>query len=114
MQGGLMRVQIAARHCDIPDTIRERTEDQLGKLARYEPRLSGAEVVFEVEKHLKKVDAILKVDREEPVMAGGEGVEFRDAVDQMVDRLSRMLKRRRKQMKDHHRATPPDTIAPDQ
>ena len=60
-------------------------------------------MVFEVEKHLKKVDAILKVDREEPVVAGGEGAEFREAVDQMVDRLSRMLRRRRKQKKDHQR-----------
>jgi len=99
-----MRVKIVARHCEIPDTIRQRTEEQLGKLSKYEPRLSGAEVVFEVEKHRKKVDAILKVDREEPVLAGGEGTEFREAVDQMVDRLSRMLRRRRKQKTDYHRA----------
>jgi ribosomal subunit interface protein len=101
-----MRVQIAARRCEIPDTVRSRTEEQLGKLSKYDPRLSGAEVVFEVEKHLKKVDAILKVDREEPVLASGEGAEFRDAVDQMVDRLSRMLRRRRKQKKDYHRPGP--------
>jgi ribosomal subunit interface protein len=98
-----MRVQIAARRCEVPDTIRSRTEEQLGKLSKYEPRLSGAEVTFEVEKHRKKVDAILRVDREEPVLAGGEGAEFREAVDQMVDRLSRMLRRRRKQMKDYHK-----------
>ena len=101
-----MRVQIAARRCEVPDAVRDRTEEQLEKLSRYEPRLSGAEVVFEVEKHLKKVDAILKVDREEPVVASGEGVEFREAVDQMVDRLSRMLRRRRKQKKDYHRPSP--------
>lgn len=107
-----MRVKIAARHCEIPETVRDRTEEQLGKLSKYEPRLSGAEVVFEIEKHKKKVDAILKVDREEPVVAGGEGVEFREAVDQMVDRLSRILRRRRKQMKDYHRsgAPEPDTF----
>jgi ribosomal subunit interface protein len=98
-----MRVKIAARHCEVPETIRNRTEQQLGKLSKYEPRLSGAEVTFEVEKHRKKVDAILKVDREEPVLAGGEGAEFREAVDQMIDRLSRMLRRRRKQLKDYHK-----------
>jgi len=103
-----MRVKIAARHCEVPDPVRVRTEEQLGKLSKYDPRLSGAEVVFEVQKHLKKVDAILKVDREEPVLASGEGVEFREAVDQMVDRLSRMLRRRRKQRKDYHRPSPAD------
>jgi ribosomal subunit interface protein len=103
-----MRVKIAARHCDVPETVRDRTEEQLGKLSKYEPRLSGAEVVFEVEKHKKKVDAMLKVDREEPVLASGEGVEFREAVDQMVDRLSRILRRRRKQLKDYHRSGNPE------
>ena len=104
-----MRIQIAARHCEVPDSVRNRTEEQLGKLSRYDPRLSGAEVVFEVEKHLKKVDAILKVEREEPVVAGGEGTEFREAVDQMVDRLSRMLRRRRKLRKDRQRSGAPET-----
>ena len=103
-----MRVQISARHCEIPDTIRERTEEQLGKLSKYDPRLSGADVVFEVEKHLKKVESVVKVDREEPVVASGEGAEFREALDQMVDRLSRMLRRRRKQQKDYHRSGDPE------
>ena len=106
-----MRVQMAARHCEVPHTVRDRTEEQLGKLSKYEPRLSGAEVVFEVEKHLKKVDAILKVDREEPVVAKGEGIEFREAVDQMVDRLSRMLRRRRKQKKDYHRTASDEPLS---
>jgi len=104
-----MRVQIAARQCEIPDTVRDRTEEQLGKLSKYDPRLSGAEVVFAIEKHMKKVDAVLKVDREEPVKASGEGMEFREAVDQMIDRLSRMLRRRRKQMKDYHRSGSPES-----
>ncbi len=98
-----MRVQIAARHCDVPATVLSRTEEQLQKLSRYDPRVSGAEVVFEVEKHLKKVEAVVKVDREEPVVAGGEGVEFREALDQMVDRLAKILRRRRSQKKDHYR-----------
>jgi ribosomal subunit interface protein len=97
-----MRVMIAARRCEVPQSVLSRAEEQLGKLSRYEPRLSGAEVVFEMEKRLKRVEAVLKVDRDEPVVAGGEGDEFRDALDQMVDRLSRMLKKRRSQRKAHH------------
>ncbi|MFC1661209.1 ribosome hibernation-promoting factor, HPF/YfiA family [Gemmatimonadota bacterium] len=106
-----MRVKIVARHCEVPDSVRERAEEQLGKLSKYEPRLSGAEVVFETEKRLKRSEAVLKVDREEPVVAGGEGEEFRDAVDQMVDRLSRMLKRRRSQRRERHGSGTPKAAA---
>ena len=106
-----MRVQIAARHCEIPESVRSRTEELVGKLSRYEPRLSGAEVVFQVEKHLKKVEAILSVDREEPVVAGGEGDEFREALDQMIDRLSRILRRKRSQKKNHKRPSLSEAVA---
>jgi ribosomal subunit interface protein len=109
-----MRVQIAARHCDIPDTVRTRTEEQLEKLSRYEPRLSGAEVVFEIEKHLKKADAVLSVDRGEPVVAGGEGPEFRAALDQMVNRLSRILRRRRDQLRDHQGPSLSESVVPEE
>jgi ribosomal subunit interface protein len=111
--GGSMRVSIAARRCEIPDSVRDRAEEHLGRLSKYEPRLSGAEVVFETEKRIKKVEAVLSVDRGEPVVAGGEGDEFRDALDQMVDRLSRMLKRRRAQKKDRHRPSVSRTMAED-
>jgi len=76
-----MRIQIAARQCEIPESVRSRTEDQIGKLSKYEPRLSGAEVVFRTEKHLKKAEAVLRVHRGEPVVAGGEGGEFKEALD---------------------------------
>jgi ribosomal subunit interface protein len=109
-----MRVQIAARHCDIPDTVRDRTEEQLFKLSRYDPRLSAAEVVFETVKHLKKAEAVLSVDGDEPVVAGGEGAEFRAAVDQMVDRLSRILRRRRDQRKDHQGPSLGETVIPEE
>ena len=97
-----MIIQIAARQCEIPESVRSRTEDQIGKLSKYEPRLSGAEVVFRTEKHVKKVEAVLKVHRDEPVVAGGEGGEFKEALDVMLDRLSRILKRRRSQKTEHH------------
>jgi ribosomal subunit interface protein len=96
-----MKIRIAARHCDVPDVVRARAEDQLEKLTKYEPRLTAAEVTFEVEKHLKKVEAVLSVERGEPVVAGGEGTEFREAVDLMTDRLGKILKRRRSHLTAH-------------
>jgi len=113
-KGGEMRVQIAARQCDIPDSVRSRTEEQIGKLTRYEPRLSGAEVVFRTEKHIKKVEAVLKVDRGEPVVAGGEGGEFKEALDVMVDRLSKILRRRRSQTTQHHGPSLSEAVTPEE
>jgi putative sigma-54 modulation protein len=96
-----LRVQIAARHCDIPDSVRQRTEEQINRLAKYDPRVSAAEVIYEEEKRTKRVEVILSVDRTDPVVAHGEGEEFRTALDKVVDRLSRILKRQRSQANSH-------------
>lgn len=96
-----MRIQVAARHCELPDSVRKRTEEQINRLAKYDPRVSAAEVVFEEEKRVRKVEVILSVDRSDPVVATGEGEEFRTALDKVVDRLSRILRRQRDQAKSH-------------
>jgi len=96
-----LRIQVAARHCDIPDSVRKRTEEQLTRLAKYEPRVSAAEVVYEEEKRVRKVEVILTVERGEPVVARAEGEEFRTALDKVVDRLGRILRRQRGQALSH-------------
>jgi len=96
-----MRVQIVARHCEVPEATRIRANDQAARLARYEPHLSGIEIVFEVEKHSKKAEGIMSIDGAPPLVATGEGSEFRPALDQMLDRAGRMLRRHREQVTDH-------------
>ncbi len=106
-----MRFQITARRSEVPDSVRERAEQQVRKLAKYEPRLAAAEVVFETEKHLKLAEAILSIDRDEPVVAQGSGPEFRAALDQMLDRLAKILRRRRSQIREHKASKLSEAVA---
>lgn len=96
-----MRVQITARHCDLPETLRTRTEALVQKLRRYDARVSAADIVFEEERHARKAEAVLSVDGDGPVVARGGGDDFSAALDQMLDRLSKILRRRRSQIRDH-------------
>ena len=96
-----MRIQVAARHCEIPDSVRTRTEEQVVRLAKYDPRIDSANVVYEEEKRVRRVEVILSVHGGEPVVARGEGEEFRTALDKVVDRLGRILRRKRSQAKNH-------------
>ena len=109
-----MRVQLSARRCEVPDAIKQRTEDRVGRLTRYDPRLSAADVVFEVEKHLHRVEAVLSIDGDENVVVSADGPDFRMAVDHMVDRLAKVLRRRRSQITDHQASRPapfPEVVA---
>ena len=96
-----MRVQITARHCDVPTDVLERTESQIRSLAKYQARASSADVVYSEEKLTRKVEVIVHIDGAEAVVAHGEGMEFRSALDEVVERLSRRLRRQRERRRDH-------------
>ena len=96
-----MRIQVAARHCEIPDSVRTRTEEQITRLAKYHPRIAAAEAIYEEVKRVRSVEVILSIDGSEPVVARGEGEEFRSALDKVIDRLSRILRRQRSQVTEH-------------
>jgi ribosomal subunit interface protein len=99
-----MRIQITQRQCEVPEPVLERARTRLAGFVRYDPRLSGAEVTFEAQRHQKRVDAVLTVDRREPVLGRGEGADFQQALDRMMDRLSRKLRRLRAQAVEHQGA----------
>lgn len=96
-----MRVQITGRHTEVPADIRERTEAQVASLSKYSPRASAADVVFTEEKLDKVVEVIIHIDGGEPVVASGRDTEFRGALDQVVERASRMLRKQRERRTDH-------------
>lgn len=101
-----MRVQITARHCDISDTIRDRAHELVEKLGRFDPRVSGAELVFEEEKRTKKVEGILSLDRVDRIVASGDATEWTAALDVLFNRLSRQVRRARAQAVDHQATVP--------
>lgn len=101
-----MRVQITARHCEISDTVRERADELVAKIARFDPRVSGAELVFEEERRSRKVEAILSLDRVDRIVASGEATEWLPALDVLFDRLSRRVRRARAQAVEHQASSP--------
>ena len=96
-----MRVQITARHCDLSDSVRERAQELSEKLTRFDPRVAGADLIFEEEKRSKKVEAILSLDRVDRIVASAEGQEWMGMLDKLFDRLSRQVRRSRSQAVDH-------------
>jgi ribosomal subunit interface protein len=97
-----VRVQITGRHCEVPADVRERTESQVASLSKYSPRASAADVGYTEEKLDKLVEVIVHIDGGEPVVAHGRDPEFRTALDQVIERASRMLRKQRELRTDHH------------
>lgn len=102
-----MRVQLTARHCEVPETIRDRANELMAKVARFDPRVSAIELIFEEEKRTVTVEAIASRDRVDPVVAKASATEWPAALDALFDRLSRQVRRGRAQAVDHHASPNP-------
>ena len=71
-----MEMRITSRHTTLSESLRARTEELLSKLKKYDARVSVVEVIFDEEKNSKKIEGILHIDRSDPIVATGEGLEL--------------------------------------
>jgi len=96
-----MNVRIVSRHTELPASVVERAEELIGRLPRFDPRLTEAEVIFDEQKRTKTVEAILHLDRVDHVVATAEDEEYFPALDRLVSRLQRQLRDGREKATDH-------------
>jgi ribosomal subunit interface protein len=99
-----LRVQITTRNCEVSQDARDRAASLIQKLEKFEPGVLSADLVFREDRHQKEVDGRLSVARSEPVVASGSGDDFNSAADDLADKLSKILRRRRSQIRDRARA----------
>jgi ribosomal subunit interface protein len=109
-----MEVTITARHCTIPDSLRDQTERMLRRFQRIHTRATSAIACFETEAFEKNVEIRLHVGGGPPLIAHASGPTFRAALERTVDRLDRQVKRRRDRWVQRRSATagrPPEPTA---
>ena len=94
-----MQVTITARHCDVPETLRERARTQLARLARLAPRPHHGKVLF-IADHGPTVEIQLHVPHGEIHVGRAQGADHASALDLAVAKVRRQLdkspRRRRK------------------
>lgn len=102
-----MQIIVTARHCEIPDDVREHIDRQLERLSRFEPLASRAEVSVTEEKMSYRAEALVSVNRGERVHATADDGDMRSAVDQVTQKLEVQLRKGHDRRRDH-RAPPPE------
>ena len=90
-----MRTVITALHCEIPEALRERAEaigDRLGHLA---PRGHECVIVFDVEgaNSMATAEVRLHIPRGKWLVARGEDIDHRTALDRAEEKLRHQLEK---------------------
>jgi ribosomal subunit interface protein len=107
-----MDITVNARHCTIPDSVRNQATQRLLSMRRLDPRLTGGAIVFIAERGERHAEARLAVTGGPPLVGHGSGPTLRSAMDRALDRLARQLKRRRERMTDRRTRSTRRLVAP--
>jgi len=86
-----MQITITARHCEIPDILRERARARLERVGRIVRRPQRAQIVFGAEGGRAMVELRLHAARGHVHVATAQGPDHRTAFDQGIAKLRRQL-----------------------
>ncbi len=86
-----MRTTITARHCDVPEELRARARELVGRLAKVASRPHDAQVIFGADHGAAAVEVRLHTARGRVHVGRGGGPDYRSALDRAAARVRRQL-----------------------
>jgi putative sigma-54 modulation protein len=97
-----MQITITGQHIDITQALRAYIESKFARLERHFDNMTNIHVVLNVEKERQMAEATIHVSRGK-LFANAEHSDMYAAIDGLVDKLDRQLKKHKEKLTDHHR-----------
>ncbi|MGL4209812.1 MAG: ribosome hibernation-promoting factor, HPF/YfiA family [Candidatus Adiutrix sp.] len=95
-----MQFSITFRHMEPSNNLKEYSRDKLMRLEKYLDAVIDAEVVMTVSKFRHKAEVLISSDGLK-IKAEEETEDMYSAIDMVVDKLEKQIKRHREKQKDH-------------
>lgn len=105
-----MNIIINCRHMDLTKTLKDYTEEKLGKFEKYINNITEAVVTMSVEKYRHRAEVLLKVNG---LLIQAESItgEMYSSIDEVTDKLERQIKKYKDKIASH-RKTKKESAAP--
>lgn len=100
-----MQISITGHHTDITQALRAYIENKFTRLERHFDNMTNIHVILTVEKDRQKAEATVHVSRG-TLFADEEHDDMYAAIDSLIDKLDRQLKKHKEKLTNHHRGEP--------
>ena len=97
-----MHVDLTGHHVTITDSLRTYVDEKMQRIERHFDQITDAHMVLTVEKLNKKAEATLKL-RGTSVFAEVEAGDMYAAIDQLIDKLDRQVRKFKEKSTNHPR-----------
>ena len=98
-----MQLNLTGHHIDITASLRAYVDSKLERLQRHFDNMTNTHVILTVEKERHKAEATINVNRGR-LFAEAEHEDMYAAIDSLVDKLDRQLKKHKEKLTDHHQS----------
>lgn len=98
----LMQMDITGHHIDITDSLRDYVNQKMERVERHFDLVSQGHVILSVEKQRQKAEATLII-KGSKIYADAVDEGMYAAIDSLIDKLDRQVKKHKEKMTDHHR-----------
>lgn len=96
-----MQLSITGHHIDVTPALKQKVESKLAKLERHFDHLTDVHCILTVEKLEHKAEATVHLSGG-TIHADAIAEDMYAAVDSLVDKLSRQVKKHKEKLTDHH------------
>ena len=97
-----MQINLTGHHLAITASLKDYVEGKFQRLERHFENITQIHVILTVEKERHKAEATLHVNRGN-LFADAERQDMYAAIDGLIDKLDRQLKKHKEKLTDHHR-----------
>ncbi|MBT7953530.1 MAG: ribosome-associated translation inhibitor RaiA [Gammaproteobacteria bacterium] len=97
-----MQLNLTGHHMDITPSLRHYVESKFERLERHFDHMSNTHVILTVEKDRQKAEATINVNRGR-LFAESEHEDMYAAIDSLIDKLDRQVKKHKEKLTNHHR-----------
>lgn len=97
-----MQIDLTGHHVDITPALRDYVNDKFERLERHFDNVTDVHVILSVEKVRHKAEATIQVSGGN-LFADSTEEDMYAAIDGLVDKLDRQVKKHKEKLTDHHR-----------
>lgn len=95
-----MQIQLTGHHLELTDSLRNYVTSKLERIVRHYEQVLDVHVVLTVEKLVHKAEATVHVSGGN-VFADAQAADMYAAIDALVDKLDRQIKKYKEKISDH-------------
>lgn len=98
-----MQLNITGHHVDMTESMNNYVTSKFEKLERHFDHVTNVHVILSVEKTRQKAEATIHLTGNE-IFAKTEDENMYAAIDALIDKLDRQIKKHKEKLTDHHRS----------